>query len=332
MKRIYSILTFLALAGGVLTSCDQDAKFSTYIPTHALHEMVRSAKATCGEETVTGAVDNNTHAIKFVFVSDVDFSKVKVVIDYASRTVLKEGAFTEQEINLTTPYTFVLNNLEEDFTYTISVDKALVAEVDRAQCAVLAMENDAVYDDTAPGQAGGHIRYCFDGKRMSKKEAYGEVGYNFFGWTMKEPAPEGHGNSFTFDVGEPMRLSKMLIWPYWPYNNNAPAIYEIYAYTLPGEPTGDWANWVKIADVDDSDKWEIVKNAQPGSAEDLTTQGTTIEFKFGDVPETRYYRLKMVKNFYAAFGEAMNANWKVRQNWFTLSEIELWRYNISEKE
>ena len=39
---------------------------------------------------------------------------------------------------------------------------------------------------------------------------------------------------------------------------------------------------------------------------------------------------KMLKNFYAAFGTAMNQYWSGRINYFALSEVELWRYNTEE--
>jgi len=55
-----------------------------------------------------------------------------------------------------------------------------------------------------------------------------------------------------------------------------------------------------------------------------------VEFKYGELPEARYYRFKMLKNFYAAFGTAMNQYWSGRINYFALSEVELWRYNTEE--
>ena len=85
-----------------------------------------------------------------------------------------------------------------------------------------------------------------------------------------------------------------------------------------------------MLEVDDSDKWQITKNAEAGSENDLTVNGTVVEFKYGELPEARYYRFKMLKNFYAAFGTAMNQYWSGRINYFALSEVELWRYNTEE--
>ena len=291
---------------------------------------MKSATATCGSETVVGTVDNATHELQFVFVNKSNFSDVAVTLEYATRAIRKEGAPEEgQKLNLSAPYSFVMNNLEEDFTYTIAASRAQIMQVDHTQCTVLQLDTDADYQRTKEVDPSR----CFDGKHMSKKGAYGEVAYNHFGWMMANPSktPE-RGNSFTFDAGEPMRLSKIVFWPYWPYENQQPAVYELYAYTLSGEPaqTGEWTNWEKILEVDDSDKWQITKNAEAGSENDLTVNGTVVEFKYGELPEARYYRFKMLKNFYAAFGTAMNQYWSGRINYFALSEVELWRYNTEE--
>ncbi len=334
MKRI--ILSLLTLAAGLTTSCNIDAEFSEFVPTHPLSTLVKSATATCGSETVSGTVDNSTHEIKFVFIESSNFSDVKVTLDYATRAILKEGApEAGQQINLSSTYSFVLNNLEEDFTYTIAASRALVTQVDHSQCSVIELDNDAIYLKQGIAETKSDPYFCFDGKHMSKKNAYSEITYNSFGWQMYNPQkPEevGHGNSFTFDAGEPMRLSKVIFWPYWPYNNQAPAIYELYAYRLPGEPaqSGEWTNWEKIADIDDSQKWQPTKDAEPGSPEDLTVTGTVLEFKYDQIPEARYYRVKMLKNFYAAFGTAMNQYWSGRINYCQIAEVELWRYNNEE--
>ena len=72
------ILSFIILAAGMVTSCNTDAEFSEFIPTHALSTLVKSATATCGSETVVGTVDNATHEIQFVFVNNSNFSDVAV--------------------------------------------------------------------------------------------------------------------------------------------------------------------------------------------------------------------------------------------------------------
>ena len=129
------ILSFIILAAGMVTSCNTDAEFSEFIPTHALSTLVKSATATCGSETVVGTVDNATHEIQFVFVNNSNFSDVAVTLEYATRAIRKEGAPEEgQKLNLSAPYSFVMNNLEEDFTYTIAASRAQIMQVDHTQC------------------------------------------------------------------------------------------------------------------------------------------------------------------------------------------------------
>lgn len=328
----------MAAAGIVLMlgGCDVDAKFETRIPVHPLTNMVRSAEATVGAETVPGVVDNKEHTIVFVFNDSKDFSDAHVRIVYASRAILLEGAFEDFTTDLNEPYTFTVNNTEEDFIYTVTASKAAIQQVDRTNCSVvLGLENDADPANINDSANNREASFLFDGKWMSKKGAYTEVAYKYFGWAMTSggeapvgPDGEQYGNAYTVDLGEPMKIARMRFWPYYPYEGNAAALFEIYAYTYEGEPTGDWNGWQMIAEVDDSAKWEIVKAAEPGSAEDLCTEGTVVEFAYSDVPLARYYRVKIVKNFYAYYQTAMNPYWAGRQFWYSVSELEAWKYNI----
>lgn len=325
-----------ACTAAVLSGCDVDAKFETRIPTHPLTNMVLSAEATVGVETVPGVVDNKEHTIVFVFNDNKDFADALVRIVYSSRAICKDGALEEFTTDLNGTYSFVVNNQEEDFTYTVSATRAAIQQVDRTSCAVvLGLENDAdpaMINDSANNSGA---EYLFDGKWMSKKAAYSEVQYKHFGWHMTSsgqppvgPNGEQYGNAYTVDLGESMKVARMRFWPYYPYEGDAAAQFEIYAYAFDGEPTGDWSGWQLIAEVDDSAKWEIVKNADPGSADDLCTEGTVVEFSYNDVPDARYYRVKMVKNFYAFYQTAMNPYWAGRQFWYSVSELEAWKYNI----
>lgn len=222
-----------------------------------------------------------------------------------------------------------MNNLEEDFTYTIAASRAQIMQVDHTQCTVLQLDTDADYQRTKEVDPSR----CFDGKHMSKKALTGEVAYN------QLRLDDGKSRARPPNAATPSRSTRASrcafedrLLALLAYENQQPAVYELYAYTLSGEPaqTGEWTNWEKILEVDDSDKWQITKNAEAGSENDLTVNGTVVEFKYGELPEARYYRFKMLKNFYAAFGTAMNQYWSGRINYFALSEVELWRYNTEE--
>ena len=330
MKRI-TIILFTLLAYFMTSSCDVEAEFIDFIPKYPLTNMVKSAKATIGDETVNGTVDNSNHTISFVFNNNSDFTNVTVSIDFSSRAILKDNAEKEFTADLKSGYTFVVNNEIEDFTYSISATKASIVQIDRTKCSVVTgLENDA---DPAKINLDELVKaeHLFDGKWISKKEAYKEVDYKHFGWTMKSLTGENgeqFGDAYTVDLGDEFKVARMTFRPYYSYTGNAGALYEIYAFTGTGNISGDWAMWTLIATVDDSAKWEIVKNAEPGSAEDLTGVGTTVEFKYGDVPASRYYRVKIIKNFYAYYQTAMDQYWAGRTHWYSLSELEVWKYNI----
>lgn len=117
MKVILKNMVAAAAIVLSMLSCDIDAKFETRIPVHALVNMVKSATATIGSETVPGTVDNNEHTIVFVFNDASDFSDALVRIVYSPRTVCLEGALEEFKADLGGTYSFVVNNHEEDFTY-----------------------------------------------------------------------------------------------------------------------------------------------------------------------------------------------------------------------
>ena len=99
--------------------------------------MVLSATATIGDETVPGVIDNSGHTVQFVFNENSDFSNVDITIEYADRAILKEGAETAFTADLTEGYSFVVNNLEEDYTYTVTATRASVIQIDRLQCSVV---------------------------------------------------------------------------------------------------------------------------------------------------------------------------------------------------
>ena len=73
-----------------------------------------------------------------------------------------------------------------------------------------------------------------------------------------------------------------------------------------------------------------MKGGAAGAYSALLADGITVVIPEDNEIVARYYRFKMLKNFYAAFGTAMNKYWSGRINYFALSEVELWRYNTEE--
>ena len=323
------------------SSCDIEKKFDTEIPQYPLTQLVKSATATAGEETVEGVVDNAAHTITFVFNDTKDFTSTEIKFNFPNRVILKEGAVEEltTDLNAGKTYTFVVNNLEEDVTYTVIAYKASIVQVDRTQCSVITgLDGDADPSklETAASNNGygTGCAFLFDGKWLSKKEGYTDVHYQCFGWEMsslKGSNGENFGTAYTVDFGAPMRVAKMRFLPYRAYCENAAALYEIYAWTLDGEPSGDWSNWQLIASVDDSAKWNIIKEIGAGETHPLITEGTTVDFVYSEVPLARYYRVKIVKNFYEYYQDRMSSEWANRKYWYDVSELMVWRYNLDEE-
>lgn len=323
-------------------SCNVVKQFDTEIPTYPLTQLVKSATATAGDETVEGVVDNDAHTVTFVFNNTKDFTSTEIKFNFPSRVVLKDGAVEELTVDLNAgkTYSFVLNNLEEDVTYTVVAYRASVVQVDRTQCSVikgLTGDADPSKMETAASNSGygTGCAYLFDGRWLTKKDGYGDVHYQCFGWEMASlqgSNGETFGNAYTVDFGSPMRVAKMQFIPYRPYSEHAAALYEIYAWTLDGEPSGDWANWQLIASVDDSAKWDIIKTVKKGETHTLITEGTTVDFKYSSVPLARYYRVKIVKNFYEYYQDKMDKDWATRKYWYDVSELQVWRYNLDSEE
>lgn len=332
-------------------SCDIEKKFDTEIPTYPLTQLVKSATATVGEETVDGVVDNDNHTITFVFKETKDFTAVDVRLVYPSRVVLKEGALEELTTDFSggKTYSFVLNNLEEDVTYTASAFRAASVKVDYNQCSVITgLEGDAnpakmTTTTDAQGRWGSLPKHLFDGLYMTAKPTnddptpWSSIGYRSFGWQMDTPDLKGangeqYGNAYTVDFGEKMRVAKLVFWPYWPYTRIDGAQFEIYAWKLDGEPSGEWTNWQLIATADFSDRFETALAEPAGSTHPYFSEGMAVDFNYADVPEARYYRVKLIKNFMSVFQDKIDKNWNgaANVNAYSASELEVWRYNVDE--
>lgn len=338
MKSLFKTIMITAAVGLALASCDVVKEFDTYIPTHSLTELVKSATATIGDETVEGVIDNENHTVTFVFNDASDFTATELKFNFPARAILKDGAIEEIVADLSggKTYTMVINNLDDDVTYTVTAYRAAVLKVDSSECSVIkGLENDAdpAEMETAASNNGygTGAAYLFDGKWVTRKEGYTDVHYQCFGWAMDSLTGsngEKYGNAYTVDLGSPMRVAKMRFMPYRAYHHNCAAQFEIYAWTLSGEPSGDWANWQLIATVDDSAKWATYKEIPTGESHEFFTEGTNVDFVYAEVPLARYYRIKILKNFYEYYEAAMDANWSARKNYYDVSELIVWKYNV----
>ena len=97
MNRLFNTLMIMAAVSLGVASCDIEKEFDTTIPQYPLTQLVKSATATAGDETVEGVVDNAAHTVTFVFNDTKDFTSTEIKFNFPSRVILKEGAFEEPE-------------------------------------------------------------------------------------------------------------------------------------------------------------------------------------------------------------------------------------------
>lgn len=201
-----------------------------------------------------------------------------------------------------------------------------MAPVDRSSCRVLTLQGDQTPDKGASP--------LFDGKYMSRYHAFDEIGYRYFGWNCQSETPW-----FTFDIGSVERLAKMRLMPYSGFEQRDPAVFQIWAYTAPGEvpevTLPGWkedGNWVKVMDADLSFYFDRTRDlaANPekiGKAEtDPCVDGATLYFGNGNgAPvKARYYRFCVEKCFFGAFASETKKQWFNRFD-CSIAEMELWK-------
>ena len=189
---------------------------------------------------------------------------------------------------------------------------------DKSKMRAFALENDGVV-----GTSNSASEYLFDGKWMTAKSDYAPIAYKHWELTTTiAQAAEGHGDSFTIDAGETIRLARFITYHYYDYINHDPLIYEIYAYTGTGEPEAAWDKWVKLGGMDVTEISKIVKALPAKTPCEYIANGDTLVIPEENAIEARYYRFKTIKNGYNFYGEG----WGVRNHWLTLSEVTLIAY------
>ena len=297
---------------------------------------------------IPGVVDNVAHKITFSFTAGVvTLSAVQTVIEFSPRAELKEGAFTEATIDLTSPYQFVCTDGVHDLTYTIEAEMAASSLVDNTLCKVVKdIPGEAPASDPEGIANGEYAQYTwdnkllndpahlFDGIWMSKAEAYDEVGYNYFGQGFVSDA---YSTWFVFDIGSKAQVDKIVIWPYYPYSQgHCPWKYEFYAYIGEGDVTASpWSanspDW-KLVAQDDLTEWyyeqravEAEKSTKYGTEEDHCTTGRTVTFDTS-APAAQFYCYHMTDNMYSLGKTDLFEWWMARTKAITISEFQIYAY------
>lgn len=259
---------------------------------------------------------------------------------------LKEASKSEEELvfdldpsvkfdtNVTAKITFTSPSYA-NLTFSMEVQpisfEASTYLPDKSKMRAFTLENDGT-ENTAEKNHGS--AYLFDGMWQTNKGNYHlcnieGADFNYKHWeinTTVDSFNAGHGDSFTIDAGEAIRLARFISYPYWSWANNDPLAYEIYAYTGDGEPEAAWDKWVKLGSVDASHLYEDMKGVAAGAYSALLADGITVVIPEDNEIVARYYRFKMQKNGYAVGKTELNQWWTGRIHWMTLSEATLVAY------
>ncbi|WP_106828496.1 DUF5000 domain-containing lipoprotein [Parabacteroides pacaensis] len=276
-------------------SCSEEGMDES-IPVNPVMVPIKAVTAQDGDQIATAVISDKTKTIELNLLHARSLSEVKVQLSISKRAKLISPTDTLLTLDLTQPYSIVVNNLVKDLTYTLTASIPEYLQIDPAHYKAYLLGNDSP-------KLEGDINKLWDGLRMSKPEAYGEVSYgNYYcGTNSTEPS------SFTFDIGETVYLYRFRASLYWAYTNVCPKRYELWGYLGDGLPSagGDWNEWTKLGEIDNTG----------ATAEDFG-EGDNLYFEKDSAPKLRYLRVRCLENYRGA-----------GQTNFSLCEVTVWGYN-----
>lgn len=275
MKKILIYLTIFFLGGIVLLSCSED-KLDESIPLNPVLTPFKMVTAEDGPEIVNATISDKDRTIILEFFNLKNLNEVKVNLSVSKRATLLAPTDTILTLDLTEPYEISVNNLYDDVTYTITASIPEYIVVDKSKFKANNLTNDT--------PVGGSPMTClWDDRYMTVPETYETINYENY-WTT---------SSFTFDIGTRYDgsyydLKQLKVHLYWAYTHTCPQKYELWGYMSPGEPpaSGDWADWTKLADIDNSSS----------TLADFA-EGDNVHFEKEDSPSVRYLRIICRKNW-----------------------------------
>ncbi|WP_418895487.1 DUF4998 domain-containing protein [Limibacterium fermenti] len=154
----------------------------------------------------------------------------------------------------------------------------------------------------------------WDGRIMSGKEKYDDVGWNSFNTNIDGNDPQW----VTIDVGAPIKIERIRADFYYYRSGTMPKNMDIMAYKGEGVPPS-----LEIIDADYWKDWQVINTFDTSSTADYPNndegfnKGLDKTFEYNSVPIARYYRLRNNQAGYYA-------DWAKSR--FSLSELTFWEY------
>lgn len=295
MKKIVVLASVTLCSLLNFTSCEEDG-LDDSIPENPVVTPIKAVTAQDGEESVKAVITDKTKTIELSLKNLRSLSNVDIHLSISKRAKLISPADTVLTVDLTQPYTIVVNNLIKDVSYTLTASIPEYIQVGHTKHKASLFSNDSP-------KMEGDIDKLWDGKKMSKPEAYDEVNYgNYLCGSTNGPS------SFAFDIGETIHLYRFRASLYWAYTNVCPKRYELWGYLKDGVPSqsGDWSEWTRLGEIDNS-----------GSLLSDFGEGDNIYIEKENSPKVRYLRVRCLENYK---GNGTTS--------FSLCEIAVWAYNM----
>ncbi|SFF70376.1 DUF5000 domain-containing lipoprotein [Sunxiuqinia elliptica] len=296
MKKVFLYWSIIFCSGIVLLSACNDDKLDESIPVNPVLTPFKAVTAEDGPQIVSAEISDKNRTITLELFNLKSLKEVKVNLSVSKRAKLLAPVDTILTLDLTEPYEIAVNNIYDDLIYTVTATIPEFITVDKSQFKANNLDNDSP-------RGGDPMSVLWDGGYMSKPEDYVSIGYRNY-WTT---------SSFTFDIGTRFDgsyydLKQVKVHLYWAYTHTCPKEYELWGYMLPGEPpaSGDWADWTKLADIDNSSS----------TLADFA-EGDNVHFEKDDSPSVRYLRIINRKN------------WRTSPPLTNISicELSLWAWN-----
>lgn len=222
--------------------------------------------------------------------------------------IMEKDDFGEWQVNPNSIYTSTddigytlrgLDTLKQEFAFTVrdrwlNHTDTLVTEVEPLFETAIPQSGYNAYH--LPGDAPRHgstpMSGLWDGNIMDWPSIYMTQAAH----TPSEP------HSFTFDLGQMAKLSRIVIWDYPEYYNGrtyyylgCPRVFEVWGSEDPPED-GSWDNWVKLGTYEEVKPSGLPYGEQ--NDEDYQAANSGFSWDFGiDAPRVRYLRFKSLENW-----------------------------------
>lgn len=185
MKKILIILLSF-FCGVFFISCGDGEFKDDPIPIIPVPKPIKAVTADDGNEVATAFIDNEERTIELSLRNLKSLSNVNVHLRISKRAKLINPTDTVVSLDLTKPYPIVINNLEEDLTYTLTAEILPQLKVNERWKKTGTQLGFTVHNNGAIGISGDYIvvhsRAGFSYYNISNGEKAGDMSWEGIDW------------------------------------------------------------------------------------------------------------------------------------------------------